>query len=242
MKRSCVLVFTLLIVLVSSSAFATPRNFAGMTGGVGIGVDVPSNWDAVKETTANTANNATVPCITLTDKSDPNRRWFMIYLALAEEDTGRPLTLPQVGNNMLVGYQSRGSRQVNDQAQNSGYYSFDYFVGQGVTMRYIFTGKDYDSRIKDGYYLTYHYTFDMLETSEVNAIIDSITIDGAKRSTGTSEQGGATTQEGGTGTGGGNTTGQEVGGSGGGGGGCSAGLGSLALIVLCSAFIVRKSS
>ena len=242
MKRSLMFSLVVSFVLMSSMAFATPQQFAGMLGEVSIGLDVPSNWEAVKDTTANTADNTEVPCIKLTDKSDADR-WFWVFLAYAQDDEGHALTLRQVGNNMLVAYSNRSSRRVDDE-QNDGYYSFEYFSDAGVARRFVFMGKDYDSRIKAGYYLTYQYSYDTLESSEVNAITSSITIDGVGSGTGTG--GGGTGTDGGTGTGGRTGTGGGTGTDGGtdtdgntgsvgssGGGGCNSG--TFALITMLSA-------
>ena len=238
MKRIVMFSLTLTVVLAASCAFAVQQDFAGMLGEVTIGVNVPSNWDAVKATTANTANDANVPCISLTDKSDTNR-WFWIFLADEEDAEGHSLTLRQVGNNMLAGYRNRGAVRVDD-GNTNGYYSLEYYPDTEA-QRFILTDSDYDSRIKAGRYLSYQYTYDALEPSEVNAIISSITLDGQGRS-GSSGQttGGGTSGETGGRTDSGTTT-NTISGGGGGGGGCSAGTGTLSLLALGIAFIARKS-
>ncbi|MBQ3403588.1 MAG: hypothetical protein IJG65_09520 [Synergistaceae bacterium] len=232
MKRVIMFSLVIALVLVSSSAFATPQQFAGMLGEVAIGVDVPDNWRAVKATTRNTADNTEVPCVRLTDKSDADR-WFWIFLAYAQNDQGSALTLRQVGNNMLAAYGNRNSRRVDDET-NDGYYSFEFFV-DAVAYRYIFMGKDYDSRIKAGYYLTYQYSYDTLDSTEVNAIMSSITIDGAGGTTGGGNNtGGRTGTNGGTGTDGGTAAGGSSG------GGCNSGAAALVLLLAGLAFFRKR--
>ncbi|MBQ4431131.1 MAG: hypothetical protein II877_06475 [Synergistaceae bacterium] len=238
MKRVLMFSFVVALVLVASAAFATPQQFAGMLGEVSIGVDVPNNWNAVKNNTANTADNTVVPCVELTDKSDPNR-WFWVFLAYAQNQNGEALTLRQVGNNMLTAYGNRNSRRVDDES-NDGYYSFEYFNTNGVARRFVFMGTDYDSRIKAGYYLTYQYSYDALDTTEVNAIISSITIDGVSRNTGGGTgTGGQTGTNGGTGTGGntGNNTGTVSSSSG---GGCNSGSMTLFALLAGLALLRKK--
>ena len=134
---------------------------------------------------------------------------------------------------MLAAYSDRGARRI-DNEQNDGYYSFEFFSTAGVAYRYVFMGKDYDNRIKAGYYLTYQYSYDTLDSSEVNAITSSITIDGVGGGTST-ETGGRTGTGGGTGTDGG--TGGTVTSSSG--GGCATGA-SAFLIALSGLAILRK--
>ncbi len=236
MKRVVMFSLVLAVVFAASYAFAVQQDFAGMLGEVTIGVNVPSNWDAVKDTTANTANDANVPCIKLTDKSD-NDRWFWIFLADEEDADGHSLTLRQVGNNMLTAYGNRNAHRVDD-GNTNGYYSFEFFVNNGVAIRFVFTDSDYDSRIKAGRYLTYQYAYDALEPAEVDAITSSITIDGVSSSTGGQTGGGTSGQTGGR-TDSGTTTNTISGSSGG--GGCSAGTGALSLLALGAALIARKS-
>ncbi len=231
MKRVFLFSLAVMMLLTASYAFAVQQDFPGMLGEVTIGVNVPSNWDAVKDTTANTANDANVPCVKLTDKSDANK-WFWIFLADKEDAGGHALTLRQVGNNMLAAYRDRGSEKIED---TNGYYVFEFYSSTGVAYRYVFMDSDYDNRIKSGRYLTYQYSYDTLEPTEVNAITLSVTLDGV--ASGTSGQNGG--QSGGR-TDTGETTNQSVGG-GGGSGGCSTGLGSLSLLAALTAFLARKS-
>ena len=116
-------------------------------------------------------------------------------------------------------YGEFNGQNLSQPSSTSGYYRFAYRTGGGTTVTIFIDDSTTDSRVLSGYYWLQAVS-NPVDDELFNEVLRSIVFTVS-------------------GNGGGNSN--NVSSSGGGGGGCSAGFGSLALLALCSAFIVRKS-